>query len=62
MQRIFMKMYFLCTMGSDCRVKRFTTGWKLSADDEEFKTEVPRWLRQESIDFYAAGFEALAKR
>jgi hypothetical protein len=29
------------------------------ADDE---TEVRKWLRQQSKDFYAAGFDALVKR
>jgi hypothetical protein len=28
MQRIFIKEYFLFTMGSLCRVKRFTAGWQ----------------------------------
>jgi histone-lysine N-methyltransferase SETMAR len=31
------------------------------ADDEEFETEVRKWLRQQSEDFYAAGFDALVK-
>jgi hypothetical protein len=30
--------------------------------DENVETEVRKWLRQESKDFYAAGFEALVKR
>jgi hypothetical protein len=34
------KKYFLFTVGSVCRVKRFTTGWKSFADDEEVETEV----------------------
>jgi hypothetical protein len=32
------------------------------ADDLEVKTEVRKWLRQRSKDFYAAGFDALVKR
>jgi hypothetical protein len=34
--------------------KRFT--------DEEVGTEVRKWLRQQSKDFYVAGFDALVKR
>jgi hypothetical protein len=29
---------------------------------EEVETEVRKWLRQQSKDFCAAGFDALAKR
>jgi hypothetical protein len=35
---------------------------KYFADDEEVETKVRKWLRQQSKDFYAAGFDALAKR
>jgi hypothetical protein len=35
---------------------------KRFADDEEVETEVRKWLRQQSTDFCAAGFDALAKR
>jgi hypothetical protein len=35
---------------------------KIFANDEEFETEVRKWLRQQSKDFYAAGFDALVKR
>jgi hypothetical protein len=35
---------------------------KLFADDEEVETEVRKWLRQQSEDFCAAGFDALVKR
>jgi hypothetical protein len=31
-------------------------------DDEEVETEVRKWLRQQSRDFYAASFDALVKR
>jgi histone-lysine N-methyltransferase SETMAR len=30
--------------------------------DEEVETEVRKWLRQQSKDFYAAGFDTLVKR
>jgi hypothetical protein len=29
MQRIFIRKYFLFTVGSVCRLKRFTTGWQM---------------------------------
>jgi hypothetical protein len=32
------------------------------ADDEEFETEVLKWLRQQSKYFYATDFDALVKR
>jgi hypothetical protein len=35
---------------------------KSFADDEEVETEVRKWLRQQSKNFYAAGFGALVKR
>jgi hypothetical protein len=62
MQRIFIKKRFLFAVGSVCRVKRFSLGGKRFADDEEVETEVREWPRQQSIDFYAAGFDALVKR
>jgi hypothetical protein len=37
-------------------------GGKCSADEEEVETEVRKWLRQQSQDFCAAGFDALVKR
>jgi histone-lysine N-methyltransferase SETMAR len=37
-------------------------GDKRFVDDGEVKTEVRKWLRQQSKDFYAAGFDALLKR
>jgi hypothetical protein len=52
---IFVKKCFLFTVGSVCRVKRFRTGWQTFADDEEFETEMRKWLRQHSKDFCAAG-------
>jgi hypothetical protein len=53
MKRIFVQKFFLFRVGSVCRVKRFTTGRK-RFDDEEVETEVRKWLRQQSKDFYAA--------
>jgi hypothetical protein len=53
MQMIFIKKGFLFTLGSVCRVKRFSIGGKRFADDEEVETEVRKWLRQQSKDFYA---------
>jgi hypothetical protein len=35
---------------------------KRFADDEEVQTEVRKWLRQQSKNFYAAGFDSLVKR
>jgi hypothetical protein len=32
------------------------------ADEKEVDVEVRMWLRQQSKDFYAAGFDALVKR
>jgi hypothetical protein len=37
-------------------------GGRRFADDEEVETEVQKWLRQHSKDFYAAGFDAMVKR
>jgi hypothetical protein len=34
-------------------------GGKRFADDREVETEVWKWLRQQSKDLYAAGFDAL---
>jgi hypothetical protein len=58
---IFIKKCFIFTVGSVCRVRRFPTGGKRFSADEEVETEVRKWLRQESKDFYAAGFDALVK-
>jgi hypothetical protein len=35
---------------------------KRFADDEEVEIKVRKWMRQQSKDFYAAGFDALVKR
>jgi hypothetical protein len=40
-------------------VKKFSEGRSKVADDE---TEVRKWLRQQSKDLHAAGFDALVKR
>jgi hypothetical protein len=49
-------------LGSVCGVKNFHLDGDLSADDEEVELEVRKWLRQQSKDLYAAGFDALVKR
>jgi hypothetical protein len=56
-------------VGSVCHLKRFTTesrnchlGGKRFTNDEEVETEVRKWLRKQSKDFYAAGFDALVKQ
>jgi hypothetical protein len=49
-------------VGSFCHVKRIRLGGKRFADDEEVETEVRKWLRQQSKDFNAAGFDALVMR
>jgi hypothetical protein len=59
LQGRFVKKYFLLMVGSVCCIKRFTAGGKRLADDEEVETEMRKWLRQKSKDFYAAGFNAL---
>jgi hypothetical protein len=62
-QRIFIKKCFLFTVGSVCRVKRFTTGSRNSLKDVPKSQMMKRRcrLRQQSKDFYAAGFDALVK-
>jgi hypothetical protein len=52
----------LIRVGCVCHVKRFSLGGKRFADDEEVEPEVQKWVRQQSKDFYAAGFYALVKR
>jgi hypothetical protein len=37
-------------------------GGKRFTDDEEVEMEVRKWLRQQSKDCYAVGFNALVKR
>jgi hypothetical protein len=36
-------------------------GGKHFTDDEEVETEMRKWLRQQSKDFYAVGFDTLIK-
>jgi hypothetical protein len=36
-------------------------GGKYFTDDEKVEMEVQKWLRQQSNDYYAAGFKALVK-
>jgi hypothetical protein len=66
MQRIFIKKYLSFTMGSVCHVKWFTTQSRNTLKDvrkpQMMPKEVGKWLRQQSKDFYAAGFDALVKR
>jgi hypothetical protein len=52
--------------GGKCLTRNAVHNWvqkpgKRFADDE-VETEARKWLRQESKDFYAAGFDALVKR
>jgi hypothetical protein len=65
-QRIFIKKYFLFTMGSVFRVKLFTTGSRNSLKDlrksQMMADWVRKWLGQQSRGLYAAGFEPLVKR
>jgi hypothetical protein len=37
-------------------------GGNCFADDEKAETEVRKWLRQQSKDLYAVGFDELVKR
>jgi hypothetical protein len=48
MIRVSIKKYFSFTVGSVCRVKRFKTGGKYFADEEQVETDVRKWLRQQS--------------
>jgi histone-lysine N-methyltransferase SETMAR len=42
--------------------KENNRGDKRSDDDEEVETEMWKWLRQQSKDFYAMGFDAVVNR
>jgi hypothetical protein len=53
--------------GGKCLSRKAVHNWveKFSqrlADDEEVETELRKWLRKQSKDFCAAGFDALVKR
>jgi hypothetical protein len=65
MQRIFTKKCFLFTVGCVCRVKRFTTGSRNSLKgvqkSQMMPDQVRKWLRQQSEDSCAVGFDALVK-
>jgi hypothetical protein len=58
--RLYVKKCYLFTVGSVCRVKRFTAGKRFT--DEEVETDVRKWLRQQSKNFYDSGFDELVKR
>jgi hypothetical protein len=66
MQKIFLKKYFLSTVGSVYHVKPFTTGSRISLKDVRKSQMMPDQmrmrLRQQSEDFYAAGFDALVNQ
>jgi hypothetical protein len=66
MQRMFIKKCFPFTVGNVCRVKRFTGGSRNSLKDAGKSQMMPdqfwKWPRQQSKDFYAAGFDELVKR
>jgi hypothetical protein len=62
MQRIFIKKHFLFKVGTLFQIKRFHLGSECFVDDEEVEAEMWKWLRQQSKDFYAAGFDALVKQ
>jgi hypothetical protein len=59
-QRIFIKKRFLFMVGSVCCIKQFTTGSINSLKDVRKSQMMPdqleKWLRQQSKDFYAAGW------
>jgi hypothetical protein len=57
MQRIVINKYFLLTIRSVCRVKQFTAGSRNVVNISLVTKR--KWLRQQSKDFYAAGFDAL---
>jgi hypothetical protein len=53
--------------GEKCLSRKAVYNWvekrdKRFADEEEHETEVRKWLRQQSKDFYAAHVDALVKR
>jgi hypothetical protein len=53
--------------GGKCLSRKVVHSWvekhgKCFTDDKEVETEVRKWLRQQSKDFCAVGFDALVKR
>jgi hypothetical protein len=65
-QRIFINKCFLFTVGSVCRLKRFTTGSRNSFKDVQKSQMMPdlarKWLKPQSEDLYSSGFDELVKR
>jgi hypothetical protein len=52
--------------GGKCLSRKTVHNWlekryKHFADDKEVETEGRKWLRQQSKDIYAAGFDAMVK-
>jgi hypothetical protein len=66
MQRIFTKNFFLFTVGSVCRVKRFISNsrnfLKNARKSQMMLDQVRKWLRQQSKDLYAEDFDAQVKQ
>jgi hypothetical protein len=60
-QRIFINKYFLLTVGSVSRINRFSLSGQRFTENEKVEMEARKWLRQQSKDFHAAGFDALVK-
>jgi hypothetical protein len=62
MQRIFIKD--VPVYGGKCLSRKTVHNWMENVwlDDKEVETEVRKWLRKQSKDFYAAGLHALVKR
>jgi hypothetical protein len=65
-QRIFIKKCSPFMVGSVCRVKGLKTGPRNSikgvGKSQMIPDQMRKWLREQSKDFYAAGFDALIKR
>jgi hypothetical protein len=65
MQRTFIKKCFLFTVGSVCRVKRFTTGSINSLKEFESRRHVRQGAEVAETtckNFYAVGFDEQVKR
>jgi hypothetical protein len=65
MQRIFIYKYFLFTVGTVCRVKRFSgsqLGGRYFVDDEEVETEVRKCLETTVKRFLCCGFRRTGNR
>jgi hypothetical protein len=61
-QSVFIKKYLLFAVRRACRVKRFSLIGKRFSHDEDVQTEVRKWLRQQSKDFFASGIDAVVKQ